>query len=303
MNQQFNKPLFGISIDPSAVDPQEPFIRARMADEKGLDLITLMDHPYNAALFDTWTLLTALAVRTERVRVGSNVLNLPLRPPAMLAKMAASLDILSGGRLELGLGAGAYWDGVAAYGGPRRTPGEAYRAFKDALLILQGMWNNSGKSFTYEGEFYQVKDAKPGPAPSHPIRIWVGAKGPKMLKLIGQMAGGLLVSFNYVPPDELPGLNQLIDIGAEDADRSPLEIRRGYNLMGMIDTGHPDTQLPGLKSEFINGPISYWVDQISHWYSDYQMDTFNFWPVAGDQLRQIESYASEVVPRVKELLD
>ncbi len=155
----------------------------------------------------------------------------------------------------------------------------------------------------FRGEFYQVKDAKPGPAPSHQIRIWVGARRPKMLKLIGQMAGGLLVSFNYVPTDELPALNQLIDIGAEDARRSPLEIRRGYNLMGMIDTGHPDTQLPGLKSEFIKGSINFWVDQLSQWYSEYQVDTFNFWPVAGDQLRQIESFASEVVPRVKELLD
>ena len=82
------KPLLGISIDPSAADPEQPFLRARIAEENGLDLITLMDHPYNRRLFETWTLLTALAARTERVHVGTNVLNLPLRPPAMLAKMA-----------------------------------------------------------------------------------------------------------------------------------------------------------------------------------------------------------------------
>jgi alkanesulfonate monooxygenase SsuD/methylene tetrahydromethanopterin reductase-like flavin-dependent oxidoreductase (luciferase family) len=77
------RPLFGISIDPSAADPQDPFRRARLADEHGLDLVTLMDHPYNAKLFDTWTLMTALAVKTERVHLGTNVLNLPLRPPAI----------------------------------------------------------------------------------------------------------------------------------------------------------------------------------------------------------------------------
>jgi alkanesulfonate monooxygenase SsuD/methylene tetrahydromethanopterin reductase-like flavin-dependent oxidoreductase (luciferase family) len=69
-------------------------------------LITVMDHSYNRRLFDTWTLLTALTARTERAHVGTNVLNLPLRPPAMLAKMAATLDVITGG-----LGAGA---GIAA---------------------------------------------------------------------------------------------------------------------------------------------------------------------------------------------
>ncbi len=81
-----------------------------------------------------------------------NVLNFPLRPPAMLAKMAATLRHIVRRPVRARAG-GAYWDGVAAYGGPRSTSGEAYRAFKDALLILQGMWNISGQSLTYEGEF------------------------------------------------------------------------------------------------------------------------------------------------------
>ena len=121
---------FGIAIDPSSADAEEPFRRAQVADENGVELITLMDHPYNTNLFETWTLLTALAMKTERVHVGTNVANLPLRPPAMLAKMAATLDVLSNGRVELGLGAGAYWPGVEAMGGPNRSAGEAYRAFE-----------------------------------------------------------------------------------------------------------------------------------------------------------------------------
>src|SRR5262245_33832216 len=152
-------PLFGASIDPSAADPQEPFRRARLADTQGLDLITLMDHPYNADLFESWTLMTALAVTTQRVHVGMNVANLPLRPPAMLAKMAATLDQLTGGRVEMGLGAGVLWDSIATYGGPRRAPGEAYRAFEEALHILRGMWENAGGSFNYEGKIYQVQGA------------------------------------------------------------------------------------------------------------------------------------------------
>lgn len=293
-------PLFGVAIDPSAEDPQEPFRRARIADENGLDLITLMDHPYNAKLFDTWTLITALAVTTKRVHVGTNVLNLPLRPPAMLAKEAATLDVLTDGRVELGLGAGAYWDGIAAFGGPRRTPGQAYTAFYDAMHILRGMWENAGGSFSYEGDIYQVKGARPGPAPAHRIPIWVGARRPRMSRLVGRMADGLLVSHNYVPPQKLLELNQWIDEGAQEAGRETSEIRRGYNLMGVLNIGREDTTVTGLKAEFVYGSVQEWADKIVEWYEEYSQDTFNFWPVAGNQAVQIEAFAQEVVPAVRE---
>ena len=187
--------LFGISLDPAVGDPAETFRRAQIAEENDLDLIALMDHPYNGRLFETWTLMTTLAARTERVRLVGDVFNLPLRPPAMLAKMAATLDVLSGGRVDLGLGAGAFWDGVVAYGGPRRTPGQAVGALEEALYILRGMWQNAGGSFNFEGEFYQVKGARPGPAPLHPIPIWVGGRRPRMLRLTGRLADGLLPKF------------------------------------------------------------------------------------------------------------
>lgn len=295
-------PLFGANVDPSAADPQEPFRRARIAEENGLDRITLMDHPYNARLFDTWTLLTALAMATKRVHVGTNVANLPLRPPAMLAKMAATLDVLAGGRVEFGLGPGAFWQGIAAYGGPQRTPGEAYTAFKDAMHILRGMWDNAGGSFTYEGSIYQVRGAQPGPAPAHRIPIWVGARGPRMLRLTGQLADGLLVSTTYVPPKRLLEINQYIDEGAEAAGRAPTEIRRGYNLMGVLDLGQPGTTVPEQAPNNIYGPVQHWVDEIIRFYHDYRQDTFTFWPVAGNELLQIEVFAKEVVPAVKEAL-
>ncbi len=293
-------PLLGISIDPSAADPQEPIRRARLADDHGLDLISVMDHPYNRKLFDSWTLLTVMAANTERVRVGTNVLNLPLRSPAMLAKMAASLDLLSGGRLELGLGAGAVWDGIVAFGGPRRSPGEAFRSFKEALEILRGMWDHAGASFSYDGDFYKVKGAKPGPAPAHPIPIWVGGYGPRMLRLTGRQADGVIVSYNYLPPEKLSELNRRIDAGAEEAGRDPAEIRRGYNLMGVIDLGRDDTGGSGLSDDYLKGTPDDWVAAISGFYYEYSMDTFNFWPVAGNQRLQIETFAREIAPAVRE---
>ncbi|WP_248305383.1 LLM class flavin-dependent oxidoreductase [Agromyces sp. H66] len=110
-------------------------------DRAGLDLVTFQDHPYQSAFLDTSTLLAYVAARTERVHVGANVTSLPLRPPAVLARAAASLDILSGGRFELGIGAGSYWDGIAAMGGRRLTPGQGVDALREAIAIIRDLWN------------------------------------------------------------------------------------------------------------------------------------------------------------------
>src|SRR5690606_17012939 len=127
----------------------------RIADQHGLDLFMIQDHPYNPDFLDTWTLLTALALATDRVHVGTNVLCTPLRPPAMLAKMAATLDVLTGGRLELGLGVGAFGPGIQAFGGQFGSPGDRYEAFREAVEIVRGMWVNAGDSFTYRGEYHR----------------------------------------------------------------------------------------------------------------------------------------------------
>src|SRR4051812_10760854 len=124
---------FGAFITPSNASPQNPVQLAVLAEQVGLDLVTFQDHPYQPAFLDTWTLLSYVAARTERVHLSGNVLNLPLRQPAVLARAAASLDLLSGGRLDLGLGAGGFWDPIAAMGGERRTPGEAVQALEEAI--------------------------------------------------------------------------------------------------------------------------------------------------------------------------
>jgi alkanesulfonate monooxygenase SsuD/methylene tetrahydromethanopterin reductase-like flavin-dependent oxidoreductase (luciferase family) len=294
-------PLFGANVDPSAADPQEPFRRARAADEGGLDLITLQDHPYNRQYLDTWTLLTALAMRTERVHLGTNVLNTPLRPPAMLAKMAATLDVLSGGRVELGLGAGAYAQGIAAYGGPVRPPAEALAAFEDALMIMRGMWDaaGSGRSFTYAGRIHQVQGARAGPAPAHRIPLWTGVGRPRALQLTGRLADGVLLSNSYVPPEELPDRNAQIDAGAAQAGRQPNDIRRGYNLMGVLDLGGAATRPADAQPGQVFGPAQHWVDEIVRFYRDYRQDTFIFWPIAGDERLQIEAFARQVAPAAR----
>src|SRR5207245_4370293 len=131
------------NIDQSANNSQLAYNLAQIADSTRLDFLGIQDHPYNGRFLDTWTLLTALGSRTQHVRLLPNVLNLPLRPPAMLAKAAATLDILTNGRVELGLGAGASPEGIVAYGGPQRTPGEAVSALEEAIAVLRALWQQA----------------------------------------------------------------------------------------------------------------------------------------------------------------
>jgi alkanesulfonate monooxygenase SsuD/methylene tetrahydromethanopterin reductase-like flavin-dependent oxidoreductase (luciferase family) len=219
----------GVFVVPSAEDPESTIAQALAADQSGLDLVAIQDHPYQRRFFDTWTLLAYLAARTERVHLVPDVVNLPLRPPTVLAKSAASLDLLSGSRVELGIGAGAFWDAIEAMGGPRRTPGEAVDALAEAIEILRAFWSGE-RSVTVEGEHDRVKGAKPGPKPAHPIGIWVGAYGPRMLRLTGRLADGWLPSLFNMEPDEIAKKHRTIDEAAERAGRGPGDVKRVLNV-------------------------------------------------------------------------
>jgi alkanesulfonate monooxygenase SsuD/methylene tetrahydromethanopterin reductase-like flavin-dependent oxidoreductase (luciferase family) len=222
---------FGVFITPDAAQADAVLALARLADAVGLDLVTFQDHPYQARFLDTWTLLSVVAAQTTRVRVAPNVLNLPLRPPAVLARAVASLDRLSGGRVELGLGAGAFWDGVAAMGGPRRTPGEAVDALAEAIEVLRAMWDTAQRSVRHTGKHYTIVGAHPGPAPAHDVEIWVGAYKPRMLRLTGAQADGWLPSLGYIEVEDIADANARIDDAAVAAGRSPNAIRRMLNLL------------------------------------------------------------------------
>jgi len=139
---------FGWFLVPEAADLGGLVEAARLAERAGFDLIGIQDHPYQRRYLDTFTLLAALATATERVGLFPDVASLPLRHPAMLAKAAASIDLLSGGRFELGLGAGSFWDAIAAMGGPRRSPGEAVEATEEAIALLRLLWGGAGARLT-----------------------------------------------------------------------------------------------------------------------------------------------------------
>jgi hypothetical protein len=244
---------FGIFVTPRAdAGPHVPEL-AQRADAAGLDWVSVQDHPYQPAFLDAWTLLTAIAASTSRIGVFPNVVNLPLRPPAVLAQAVASLDILSGGRVELGLGAGAFWDAIEAMGGPRRTAGESVDALREGIAVVRALWT-PGHGARLDGRYYSLNGAKPGPFPAHDVGIWVGAYKERMLRLTGEAGDGWLPSSPYAPPEQLTAMNAVIDSAAEAAGRSPAAVRRIYNIAGSFG---------GSGSAFLQGPPKVWVEQLA----------------------------------------
>jgi alkanesulfonate monooxygenase SsuD/methylene tetrahydromethanopterin reductase-like flavin-dependent oxidoreductase (luciferase family) len=286
----YGQPLqFGYFLIPDATDVAGVLRLARQVDDLGFDLIGIQDHPYQRRFLDTWTLLPAIAAQTRRVRIFPDVASLPLRPPAVLAKAAASLDLLSGGRFELGLGAGAFWDAIVAMGGPRRSPREALAALEEAITVLRLMWSDQ-RGVRFTGQYYTLAGVHPGPQPAHPISIWIGATGPKMLDLIGREADGWVPSSAYVTPERLPALQRIIDEGIQRSGRDPAAVRRIYNVMGRINDG--------LSSGFLDGPVEQWVDELTALSLEQGMDTYIFAP-SGDPAEQLARFANEVIPAVR----
>ena len=278
---------FGLNVDPNTGGLAIAERITAIADASGLDLVGIQDHPYNTGFVDTLTLITWLAGKTSAVHFFPNVANLPLRPPAMLAKQAATIDVLSGGRFELGLGAGGFPDGIASMGGPRRDPGPARAALSEAIDVIRAAW--AGKPYSYQGSYYEAA-GHPGPRPAHDIGLWLGVKGPRAAALVGTKADGWSVSAPYVPPAQLPELNDIITTAALEDGRDPDRITRLYNVMGLIG--------PADRGPF-EGPAERWVETLTSLYTDSQMNTFIFWPSA-DRDRQSRVFAEEVVPVVRE---
>lgn len=281
--------LFGVFLPPVAQQADAVLALARRADEAELDLVSVQDHPYNPQFLDAWTLLTTIAAATSRVRVFPDVANLPLRPPAMLARQVATLDILSGGRAELGLGTGAFWDAIAAMGGPRRSPGESVAALREAIGVIRALWT-PGRGARLNGEHYSLHGAKPGPFPAHDVGIWVGSYKERMLRLTGELADGWLPSSSYAPPEQLAEMNAIIDRAATDAGRSPRDVRRLYNISGSFAGG---------GAEFLQGPPKVWAEQLTGLALDEGISGF---VLAVNDTQTIDQFAAEVAPAVRELV-
>jgi alkanesulfonate monooxygenase SsuD/methylene tetrahydromethanopterin reductase-like flavin-dependent oxidoreductase (luciferase family) len=286
----YGHPLeFGSFVTPSAADPTRVVALTVLAEQAGLDLVTFQDHPYQPGFLDTWTLLSYAAARTEKVHLAANVTNLPLRPPAVLARSVASLDLLSGGRVELGLGAGAFWDAIEAMGSPRLTAGQAVQALEEGIDVIRQLWDTGGRGpVRVDGDFHRVVGAKRGPAPAHQVGIWLGAYKPRMLALTGRRADGWLPSLAYLKDGDLDAGNRIIDEAAQESGRKPGDIRRLLNIGGRFsDIGRGP----------LNGPAEQWAEELTDLALTGGVSTFI---LATDDPSDLRRFAAEVAPAVRE---
>jgi alkanesulfonate monooxygenase SsuD/methylene tetrahydromethanopterin reductase-like flavin-dependent oxidoreductase (luciferase family) len=282
---------FGLNLDPAVAAPARIVEAARAAEAGGFDFIGIQDHPYRPDFLDTWTLLGHLAARTERIAVTPNVANLGLRPPAMLAKAAATLAHLSGDRVVLGVGAGAVGPGVPSMGMTGRS-GRAMRQYaEESVGVLKQ---------ALRGEYVQLESAQtailgyhPGPVPSAPVEVWMGANQPGMLEVTGRVADGWLAGLSLaVPASDIPRKRAMIDQAALRAGRDPSSIRRLWNIAGTIGRT--------AGAGFAGSPED-WAERLNEWVRHLGFDGFVFWPTA-DPRRQAELFALEVIPRATSLL-
>jgi len=293
-----NPVQFGSFITPRYADIQRLQEHVHTAEAAGFDYVSFQDHPYVPAFLDTFALIGTMIGRTERLRFVANVANLPLRPPAMLAKTSASLDLLSGGRFELGLGGGRLWPQIAGLGGPSRTPGEAVTAVDEAITVIRTLWT-PGRTANFQGEQYSLTDAPTGPAPAHDIGIWLGALGPRMLNLIGRKADGWVapLSTDY---DTKPAGQDRIDAAALAAGRKPTDIRRVIQPVGSVTDRVHTTERPrsGPGGQPIRTTPDGWARIIAEFVHDGRFDSINFMP-EDESVEQLTRFGTEVVPAAR----
>ena len=272
---------FGVFIPPSNRTSDRVVELAVLADQSGLDLVTFSDHPYQPRFFETWTLLAFIAARTTRIHVSANVLNPRLREPAVLARAVASLDILSGGRVELGIGTGIVGDAAVTMGGRRLTAGQGVDALAEAIDVIRLLWDvQDPTTATYDGRFYRLDHAARGPAPVHDVGLWLGAFKPRMLDLVGRKADGWWPTLAAITRDDLIRGNAAVDEAALEAGRRPTDIRRLLNMTGAsAATG---------------------VDDLAWFALEAGISTFI---LDGDDPRQIRALATELAPAVREVVD
>ncbi|URN09462.1 LLM class flavin-dependent oxidoreductase [Actinomadura madurae] len=276
---------FGVSLAP---DPSVPLIRvAQDADRFGLDLLGVRDEPYRRDTADALTLMATVLASTSRIRVLPAVACLPLRPPAALAKALATMDRLSGGRVELGLGSGAAPDGIETYGGPRLGAASARRAVEEAVQIIRLHWSDQN-GLRFQGEHYRFAAAQAGPAPAHQIGIWLGVTGPRGLDLAGRVADGWIAPSSLIPPKRLADGQRRLADAALRAGRDPAALRRVYVLEGAVDARE--------SRGFLHGPPRQWIYELTELAVGHGVDSFLF---AGDP-EHLPIFALEVVPAVRE---
>jgi F420-dependent oxidoreductase-like protein len=284
-------PTFGIKASQQLAPLADQRALWRAAEDGGFDSIWLFDHflPMSRTartgdILEAWTLLAALAATTDRIRIGTLVTGNHYRHPGVLAKMAVTVDQVSGGRLEVGLGAGGDPEADRMLGIPDEPARVRIARLAEACQVLELLWTQPVS--TFDGTYYQLVEAQADPKPVQRPRppIWIGSSGERYgLRVVAEHADVWLnASRRADDPDELARLAhlaQVLERHCADVGRDPATIRRGVQLV-----------LPPADDEILRG-----VERlIGAGFTDIVL-----MPAAGG-LRQVEQ-AAGLLPRLRAL--
>jgi alkanesulfonate monooxygenase SsuD/methylene tetrahydromethanopterin reductase-like flavin-dependent oxidoreductase (luciferase family) len=282
---------FGLNISTSAAGGTDPIGAARRAEELGFDFISASDHPGSSEPnHETWTMLTWIAASTSRIGIATRVLGVPYRSPAIVAKMAETLDRLAGGRLILGLGGGYSDNEFRAFGLPVPTARDKVDGLAEAITVIRGLWTEPG--FSYAGRIHHTDRADFEPKPVRHIPIWLGTFGPRALRVTGRLADGWIPSHGYAPLDEVAVMRSRVLAAAREADRDPAEITCAYNVAVTVGPGvSPDAGT-------VSGSVAAVTDQLAGFIA-LGFTTINLMPRGPDVASQTELLATEVLPALR----
>ena len=282
---------FGVNVSTSSAPGAHPVAEAMRAEALGYDFVSANDHPCGTRpSYETWTMLTWIAANTSRVRISTRVLGVPYRAPAMVAKMAESLDRLSGGRLILGMGAGGSDEEFRAFGLRVPSAREKIEGLEEAVEVIRGLWTSRG--FTFEGYHHRTRAADIEPKPGHYIPIWLGTFGKQSLAVTGRVADGWIPTLEMAPPTAIPAMRDRIFDAAIRAGRDPKELTLVYNMEFRVDE-------PGKASpHVVQGSARQLLEQLAGFVS-LGFSAMNFIPSGPDPELQIERLAQEVLPLLR----
>ncbi len=283
--------LFGVNVSTSAARGANPVADAMRAEALGYDFISANDHPCGSEpSYELWTMLTWIAAKTSRIKVASRVLGVPYRPPAMVAKMAESLDRFSDGRLILGVGGGYSDEEFRAFGLNVPAPKDKIDGLEEAVRIIRGLWSSAG--FTFEGKHHHTEEAQMEPKPSHHIPIWLGTFGKRSLAVTGRVADGWIPTFAMATPDDVPVMRDRIFEAAHSVGRNPDDITLAYNLDFRIQETRSSE--PGV----VTGSPQRMAEQLLSFVA-LGFTAMNFSPAGDESERQVDRLAQEVLPMVR----
>ena len=235
--------------------------------------------PASTPLLEAWTALAALARDTTSVRLGTSVLCNSYRHPSVIAKMAATLDVISEGRLDLGLGAGWFQREFEAYGIPFPPVADRVSAFAEALEVIKAIWTQPNP--VYSGRFYTLDGAVCDPPPvqkPHPP-LWVGGEGDRVHKIAARSAQGINVRF--WSPEKVKRRKDFLAEACASIERDPSTLR--FSLTALLAPTDSAEQEAAIREEFsaipesglIVGPADKCVQRINEYYES-GVDTFLF---------------------------